>query len=165
MQLLYFCHATWRSQFYIPVGYETKFRHLHFGLVPYIWACPRIVAAHYYTNYQNYQILYINLCIYVTGNEDPVDVTSLEHERRALAQQVAVPAYHDGAIYPTGQETIYECSARLLFMAVKWSRSLPSFANLPFRDQVCVYLEINTLKCHKSIILHHWKLTWPLLYP
>lgn len=37
---------------------------------------------------------------------------------------------------PPGQETIYETSARLLFMAVKWAKNLPSFANLPFRDQV-----------------------------
>lgn len=34
------------------------------------------------------------------------------------------------------QETLYETSARLLFMAVKWAKNLPSFASLPFRDQV-----------------------------
>jgi nuclear receptor subfamily 2 group E protein 3 len=62
-------------------------------------------------------------------------VTSLEYERPL------VPAYPEGAIYPTGQETVYECSARLLFMAVKWSKSLPSFANLPFRDQVILLEE------------------------
>jgi nuclear receptor subfamily 2 group E protein 3 len=33
-------------------------------------------------------------------------------------------------------ESIYETSARLLFMAVKWAKNLPSFANLTFRDQV-----------------------------
>ena len=49
---------------------------------------------------------------------------------------MTVSTYPEGAIYPPGQETIYECSARLLFMAVKWSKNLPSFANLPFRDQV-----------------------------
>ncbi len=78
-----------------------------------------------------------------------IDVTSVDHERSAAllhhhpahhhpaALPMAVTAYPEGAaIYPPGQETIYECSARLLFMAVKWSKNLPSFANLPFRDQV-----------------------------
>lgn len=76
-----------------------------------------------------------------------IDVTSVDHERSTMlhhhpghhhpaAIPMAVSAYPEGAIYPPGQETIYECSARLLFMAVKWSKNLPSFANLPFRDQV-----------------------------
>ncbi|KAK2164465.1 hypothetical protein LSH36_63g07009 [Paralvinella palmiformis] len=66
--------------------------------------------------------------------DENIDVTSVDHDPRG---QVTLSAYPDGAtIYPSGQETIYECSARLLFMAVKWSKSLPSFANLPFRDQV-----------------------------
>ena len=33
-------------------------------------------------------------------------------------------------------DNVYETAARLLFMAVKWAKSLPSFAGLPFRDQV-----------------------------
>ena len=73
--------------------------------------------------------------------EEDIDVTGIpEHDRAGPAQQQqqgAVVVYPDGmAVYPIGHETIYECSARLLFMAVKWSKSLPSFANLPFRDQV-----------------------------
>lgn len=76
-----------------------------------------------------------SLCHPSAGNEDNIDVTSLEYDRPL------VPAYPEGAIYPTGQETVYECSARLLFMAVKWSKSLPSFANLPFRDQVILLEE------------------------
>lgn len=39
-------------------------------------------------------------------------------------------------LYPPVHETVYETSARLLFMAVKWAKNLPSFASLPFRDQV-----------------------------
>uniref|UniRef100_A0A182MVQ1 NR LBD domain-containing protein n=1 Tax=Anopheles culicifacies TaxID=139723 RepID=A0A182MVQ1_9DIPT len=39
------------------------------------------------------------------------------------------------------QETIYETSARLLFMAVKWAKNLPSFASLTFRDQVILLEE------------------------
>ena len=80
-----------------------------------------------------------------------IDVTSVDHERSTMihhhpthhhpaALPLAVSAYQEGAIYPPGQETIYECSARLLFMAVKWSKNLPSFANLPFRDQVQLYI-------------------------
>ncbi len=46
----------------------------------------------------------------------------------------------------TQQDNVYETAARLLFMAVKWTKSLPSFAGLPFRDQVCnwyILLKIN----------------------
>lgn len=55
--------------------------------------------------------------------------------------------YGDLSLYPNcsphagHQETIYESSARLLFMAVKWAKNLPSFANLPFRDQVILLEE------------------------
>lgn len=69
-----------------------------------------------------------------TGNDENIDVTSVEHERSIHHQQV--PGYPESALYPPGQETLYECTARLLFMAVKWAKNLPSFANLPFRDQV-----------------------------
>lgn len=34
------------------------------------------------------------------------------------------------------QESVQETAARLLFMAVKWAKNLPSFSSLPFRDQV-----------------------------
>ena len=44
-------------------------------------------------------------------------------------------------LYSSNQETIYETSARLLFMAVKWAKNLPSFASLPFRDQVILLEE------------------------
>ena len=64
-------------------------------------------------------------------------ITSAAAAAAAAAASQAVVVYPDGlAVYPLGHETIYECAARLLFMAVKWSKSLPSFANLPFRDQV-----------------------------
>ncbi|ODM95917.1 Protein tailless [Orchesella cincta] len=32
-------------------------------------------------------------------------------------------------------ESIYESAAKLLFLSVKWARSVPSFLNLPFEDQ------------------------------
>ncbi|GFN85384.1 photoreceptor-specific nuclear receptor [Plakobranchus ocellatus] len=53
----------------------------------------------------------------------------------------AAALYLESALYPPGHETLYECSARLLFMAVKWAKNLPSFANLPFRDQVILLEE------------------------
>ncbi|KAK2193564.1 hypothetical protein NP493_10g08012 [Ridgeia piscesae] len=74
------------------------------------------------------------------GNDDSIDVTSLEHPERLTAPP-HVSLYPEGALYSGSHETIYECSARLLFMAVKWCKSLPSFVNLPFRDQVILLEE------------------------
>lgn len=61
--------------------------------------------------------------------DETVDVTGSEPERAAGEYQVAP--------YPAASpENVYETSARLLFMAVKWAKNLPVFSNLPFRDQV-----------------------------
>lgn len=61
--------------------------------------------------------------------DETVDVTGSEPER--------VPGEYQVAPYPAASpENIYETSARLLFMAVKWAKNLPVFSNLPFRDQV-----------------------------
>ncbi|CAH1786410.1 unnamed protein product [Owenia fusiformis] len=38
-------------------------------------------------------------------------------------------------------ENCYEHAARLLFMAVKWARNIPSFLQLPFRDQAILLEE------------------------
>jgi hypothetical protein len=38
-------------------------------------------------------------------------------------------------------ENVYEAAARLLFMSVKWSRNIPSFLQLPFRDQAILLEE------------------------
>ncbi|XP_071610892.1 photoreceptor-specific nuclear receptor isoform X1 [Heliangelus exortis] len=66
--------------------------------------------------------------------DETVDVTGSEPERAASEYQVAP--------YPAaGPENIYETSARLLFMAVKWAKNLPVFSNLPFRDQVILLEE------------------------
>ncbi|XP_037777554.1 photoreceptor-specific nuclear receptor-like isoform X2 [Penaeus monodon] len=40
------------------------------------------------------------------------------------------------------QESVQETAARLLFMAVKWAKNLPSFSSLPFRDQVVLLEEV-----------------------
>lgn len=65
----------------------------------------------------------------VPAADETVDVTGSEPERAASEYQVAP--------YPAASpENVYETSARLLFMAVKWAKNLPVFSNLPFRDQV-----------------------------
>ncbi|RLW03795.1 hypothetical protein DV515_00006224 [Chloebia gouldiae] len=66
--------------------------------------------------------------------DETVDVTGSEPERAAGEYQMAP--------YPAASpENIYETSARLLFMAVKWAKNLPVFSNLPFRDQVILLEE------------------------
>ncbi|NXX13075.1 NR2E3 protein, partial [Podargus strigoides] len=66
--------------------------------------------------------------------DETVDVTGSEPERAAGEYQVAP--------YPAASpENVYETSARLLFMAVKWAKNLPVFSNLPFRDQVILLEE------------------------
>lgn len=61
--------------------------------------------------------------------DENIDVTSNEPER-------ASSEYHM-SLYPSSSpENVYETSARLLFMSVKWAKNLPVFSNLPFRDQV-----------------------------
>ncbi|CAL8364316.1 unnamed protein product [Gadus morhua 'NCC'] len=65
--------------------------------------------------------------------DENIDVTSNEPER-------ASSEYHM-ALYPCSSENVYETSARLLFMSVKWAKNLPVFSNLPFRDQVILLEE------------------------
>ncbi|XP_068000474.1 photoreceptor-specific nuclear receptor isoform X1 [Melanerpes formicivorus] len=66
--------------------------------------------------------------------DETVDVTGSEPERVVGEYQVAP--------YPAASpENVYETSARLLFMAVKWAKNLPVFSNLPFRDQVILLEE------------------------
>ncbi|RWS02605.1 photoreceptor-specific nuclear receptor-like protein [Dinothrombium tinctorium] len=61
-----------------------------------------------------------------------------------LSSSFAYPPAADqafAAMVPCVQESVYETSARLLFMAVKWAKNLPSFASLTFRDQVILLEE------------------------
>ncbi|XP_068923384.1 photoreceptor-specific nuclear receptor [Petaurus breviceps papuanus] len=66
--------------------------------------------------------------------DENVDVTSNEPERPLTDDQ-------PGSYPSTSPESVYETSARLLFMAVKWAKNLPVFSNLPFRDQVILLEE------------------------
>ncbi|XP_048185386.1 photoreceptor-specific nuclear receptor [Perognathus longimembris pacificus] len=59
--------------------------------------------------------------------EENIDVTGNDPELRSS------PGGPDGGVH--------EASARLLFMAVKWAKSLPVFSHLPFRDQVILLEE------------------------
>lgn len=43
--------------------------------------------------------------------------------------------------YFSNPETLCEAAARLLFMSVKWAKSVPAFLSLPFRDQVLLLEE------------------------
>ncbi|XP_074863048.1 photoreceptor-specific nuclear receptor [Carettochelys insculpta] len=66
--------------------------------------------------------------------DENIDVTGNEPERG--------PGERQAPPYPSASpETVYETSARLLFMAVKWAKNLPVFSNLPFRDQVILLEE------------------------
>ncbi|CAG0920265.1 unnamed protein product [Notodromas monacha] len=69
----------------------------------------------------------------VTG-QSSAGLLLTEHQQNCLPfdnsrQSPRLPTYT-----PT-QETIHETAARLLFMAIKWAKNLPSFVTLPFRDQ------------------------------
>ncbi|XP_013920580.1 PREDICTED: photoreceptor-specific nuclear receptor-like [Thamnophis sirtalis] len=65
---------------------------------------------------------------FVFAAEENIDVTTNEPEHGGTE---APRSPHPAA----GPESVYEISARLLFMAVKWAKNLPVFSNLPFRDQ------------------------------
>ncbi|XP_032647016.1 photoreceptor-specific nuclear receptor [Chelonoidis abingdonii] len=66
--------------------------------------------------------------------DENIDVTGNEPERTSTEYPMSP--------YPSASpEGVYETSARLLFMAVKWAKNLPVFANLPFRDQVILLEE------------------------
>ncbi|KAG9332335.1 hypothetical protein JZ751_015342, partial [Albula glossodonta] len=66
--------------------------------------------------------------------DDNIDVMSGEPE--------SAPPEGRMSLYPSGSpESVYETSARLLFMSVKWAKNLPIFSSLPFRDQVILLEE------------------------
>ncbi|XP_036993186.2 photoreceptor-specific nuclear receptor isoform X1 [Artibeus jamaicensis] len=64
--------------------------------------------------------------------DENIDVTSNDPE---------CPSSPYSSPSPHGLDSIHETSARLLFLAVKWAKSLPVFSKLPFRDQVILLEE------------------------
>jgi len=101
------------------------------------------------------------LCV----TDDSIDVTNEEpdtsdNNKRASSSPPAVPIPltqhhsmydHHPSFYPGLHENVYETSARLLFMAVKWAKNLPSFASLPFRDQVRISYNINVKNVNGAV--------------
>ncbi|XP_035778463.1 photoreceptor-specific nuclear receptor-like isoform X1 [Anopheles albimanus] len=79
------------------------------------------------------------------NDDDSIDVTN-DEETDPAQNNNNIPSLMNHPFYGQApmfnfQETIYETSARLLFMAVKWAKNLPSFASLTFRDQVILLEE------------------------
>ncbi|KAG6448288.1 hypothetical protein O3G_MSEX005420 [Manduca sexta] len=74
------------------------------------------------------------------SDDDSIDVTN---EEDSSSYSPPVPSYPQSCIpyRPLGVESAAETAARLLFMAVKWAKNLPSFASLAFRDQVILLEE------------------------
>ncbi|CAH2230264.1 jg20013 [Pararge aegeria aegeria] len=75
------------------------------------------------------------------SDDDSIDVTN-EEDSTSYSPPV-VSSYSQSCIPygPLGIESAAETAARLLFMAVKWAKNLPSFASLAFRDQVILLEE------------------------
>ncbi|XP_050356569.1 photoreceptor-specific nuclear receptor-like [Nymphalis io] len=75
------------------------------------------------------------------SDDDSIDVTN--EEDSTSYSPPAAPGYPQNCIPygPLGVESAAETAARLLFMAVKWAKNLPSFASLAFRDQVILLEE------------------------
>ncbi|CAH1641737.1 unnamed protein product [Spodoptera littoralis] len=70
-----------------------------------------------------------------------IDVTN-EEDSTSYSPPAAINYQQNCASYrPLGVESAAESAARLLFMAVKWAKNLPSFASLAFRDQVILLEE------------------------
>ncbi|XP_031635238.1 photoreceptor-specific nuclear receptor-like isoform X3 [Contarinia nasturtii] len=75
----------------------------------------------------------------VTNDEEPEQEQETDHQNTPM---LPMPNFMPPtSLYNHTQETVYETSARLLFMAVKWAKNLPSFAELAFRDQVILLEE------------------------
>ncbi|KAK2917811.1 photoreceptor-specific nuclear receptor [Channa argus] len=68
--------------------------------------------------------------------EENIDVTTSDSARDRTPSDCHMSPYTTSC-----SESIYETSARLLFMSVKWAKNLPVFAHLPFRDQVILLEE------------------------
>ncbi|XP_017062020.1 photoreceptor-specific nuclear receptor isoform X1 [Drosophila ficusphila] len=78
------------------------------------------------------------------NDDDSIDVTNDNEEPHAVSRSDSsfiMPQFMSPNLYAHQHETVYETSARLLFMAVKWAKNLPSFARLSFRDQVILLEE------------------------
>uniref|UniRef100_A0A2A4K618 Photoreceptor-specific nuclear receptor n=1 Tax=Heliothis virescens TaxID=7102 RepID=A0A2A4K618_HELVI len=79
--------------------------------------------------------------VHTDSDDDSIDVTN-EEDSTSYSPPAAMNYQQNCASYrPLGVESAAESAARLLFMAVKWAKNLPSFASLAFRDQVILLEE------------------------
>lgn len=74
------------------------------------------------------------------SDDDSIDVTN-EEDSTSYSPPTTGYLQSCAPCRPLGVESSAETAARLLFMAVKWAKNLPSFASLAFRDQVILLEE------------------------
>ncbi|XP_037877157.1 photoreceptor-specific nuclear receptor [Bombyx mori] len=74
------------------------------------------------------------------SDDDSIDVTN-EEDSTSYSPPALTYGQNCAPYRPLGVESAAETAARLLFMAVKWAKNLPSFASLAFRDQVILLEE------------------------
>ncbi|CAG9122398.1 unnamed protein product [Plutella xylostella] len=75
------------------------------------------------------------------SDDDSIDVTNEEDSTSYSPPASSTYPQNCMPCRPLGVESSAETAARLLFMAVKWAKNLPSFASLAFRDQVILLEE------------------------
>ncbi|XP_050684553.1 photoreceptor-specific nuclear receptor [Leptidea sinapis] len=75
------------------------------------------------------------------SDDDSIDVTNEEDSTSYSPPVISSYPQNCMPYGPLGVESSAETAARLLFMAVKWAKNLPSFASLAFRDQVILLEE------------------------
>ncbi|EFX76568.1 hypothetical protein DAPPUDRAFT_106791 [Daphnia pulex] len=81
-------------------------------------------------------------CLQMGMNKDAVQNERQPRNSATLRPEILAEMDHERIIREAAAaDNVYETAARLLFMAVKWAKSLPSFAGLPFRDQVILLEE------------------------
>lgn len=70
--------------------------------------------------------VYINKLAYYLSLLSLMSVLQYPHEVSGT------PMY----LYEVATESVCESAARLLFMSIKWAKSVPAFSTLPLQDQV-----------------------------
>lgn len=63
-------------------------------------------------------------------NKSSLDLPILSEHSKTLLRPLEIPCLN---LFPA--ENIYESAAKLLFLSIKWAKSIPSFLQLSYRDQ------------------------------
>ncbi|XP_043272654.1 protein dissatisfaction-like [Venturia canescens] len=84
----------------------------------------------------------------VTSSEEANTVAHRNEQKDSVSGRLAGPIightlseYGVSSLSLLPSENVYESAAKLLFLAVKWARSIPSFLELSFRDQAILLEE------------------------